>query len=362
MTTSADPKPGLSRVSSAFRHSYSSPETVSQPAELRAVSSILALRVGLTVTHSEIAWETLEPQVVVEAAARHRVVGLLLTSPAVALLPERATHALGTSARRQALLGMKQAEQTRRLVSAFSASRVRYLVMKGQAFSTVVYGDWLVRGVAADLDLLIMEDSVEAAHILLTGLGYSCGTDGLRRPPLRGWRGAYGRWLHYERSYSAPGQLNVDVHWRPVPGSAPWTKFESLWERREQIVLHGIELDTPGPAECIRIAAAQGIPDGWPTLRSAVDFLSAANRVDQPELDSLCSSDRLVAAARNLAPGILLEGNPNWASRLQPRRERWLRQWHHRHLTGSTPEAVARSLLGVLVPARQLMPRSPAED
>lgn len=322
-------------------------------AELVALSWLLADRLGLALAIPEPDWDTLAPRQVLREATRHRVVGLVVTAPRADLLPPNVREGLATAHRDATLRAMTQAADLRALLDHFADARIPVLMMKGQAFSAAVYGDWAVRGVSADADFLVPPQRLEAAHAVLTRLGYTSSLDHGRKPPLAGWVGRYNRWLHYERGYSAPNKLRIDLHWRPLPGSAPWTRFESMWERRTAIELHGRPVAMTGPADSLRIAAGQAEPDGWPTLRAACDVIGAAGLLSSDHLDSLVSSDRLVAAAIRHAPEIFRLGNPRWGEGPSARHDALWRQWVLRTRTDTISRAVTRSAFGMWLPARR---------
>ncbi len=318
---------------------------------------ILARRVGLTTIDAEPAWSALDAGGVVSVASRHRVIRLTLTAPEAARLPTAALRQLVARNRIQTLQAMSQAADLMVLLDAYTAAGIPLLLIKGQAFSSLVHGDWTARGVSADADFLIPPERIAEAHRVMLKLGYYCDHDEGHRAPLPGWRGRYNRWLHYERYYVAPGRLHVDVHWRPVPGSAPWTEFGALWDERMTVDLHGRTVQVPGPRSALRIAAGQGEPDGWPTLRSACDVVAAMSLVGSLELSELVASDRLVSVATRRAPEVLLHGNPDWwIPSWSPKAEHLRREWHLRKRTDVIPRALARSVLGMWIPARRLMP------
>lgn len=326
-------------------------------AELLAISWVLARRQRLRPVTPEPEWAKLDSTRICAEARRHRSVGLILSAPDRGLLPSDALTTLALIYRQSTLNAMAQAADLQRILNRFEAARIPALLAKGQAFSSLVYGDWAVRGVSADADLLIPPKQIGNAHRVMLGLGYHCDHDEGHRAPLAGWRGRYNRWLHHERSYMATNRLRVDVHWRPVPGSAPWTHFDALWSERAELVLHGRTVQVPGPRTCLRLAAGQGEPDGWPTLRGACDVIAAEILLPTDEVRRLRARDPLVAAATTNAPQIILRGNPNW-SRTEPARKAgsWRREWLLRARTDNVVRAAARSALGNWLPARTFMP------
>lgn len=302
-------------------------------------------------------WSALNPQHLVHEAIRHRVVGLVLTAPGAANLPTPARDALIDTHRAATLRGMAQAADLLILLNSFAEAQVPLMLMKGQAFSTLVYGDWTVRGVSADADFLIPPGRLKDAHNVLVQLGYLSSLDRGRQPPLMGLVGRYNRWLHYERPYWAPDRLRIDLHWRPTPSSAAWSSFAWMWQGRTTINLHGRDIATPGHEDCLRVAAAQAEPDGWPTLRAACDVIGASRLLPTLALEELMVKDRLVAPAMRTAPKILRNGNPRWSQARSTQSRILWRQWVLRSRTDAAHRAAVRSVLGLWLPARRLTPR-----
>lgn len=323
-------------------------------AELDAISAVLADRFDLRYQGMP-RWDALNSAGLATMASRHRVAGLVLATPGAELLPSDALVTLARIHRMATMNSMRQAVDLVRLLEAFSSAATPVLLIKGQAFSEVAYGDWTIRGVAADADLLIPPSAIPRAHAILTEMGYHCAHDEGQTAPLSGLHGRYSRWVHYERSYLADGLLNVDLHWRPVPGSEPWTDFDRLWAGRRKVVVHNRTVDVPEPAACLRISAAQGIVDGWPTLRSATDVVACAQLMAPQELVALAEGDSLVAHGLARAAATICRGNPAWdQAQPWPTLRHWRRSWRLRSRTDPLPRALMRSALGLAAPARRL--------
>lgn len=325
--------------------------------EVVALSWILARRVGLPPLEAAPVWSALDGERFVSEAVRHRVVGLTSSAPDVELLPASVLRLLLARNRILTMRAMSQAASLVPLLDSYQAAGIPLLLLKGQPLSAALYGDWAARGVSADADFLIPPDRIAEAHHLMLGLGYDCEHDLGHKAPLTGLRGRYNRWLHYERRYMADDRLTVDLHWRPVPGSSRWTRFGALWAGRANVDLHGRTVIVPGNSDLLRVVAGQGVADGWPTLRAACDVLAAELLVQPNQFRDLRSDDRLVYRAAHRARTVLLKGNPTWLTPSARPRPRQLRQqWDLRNGTDALPRALARSVLGMWVPARRLMP------
>lgn len=325
---------------------------------LNFVSSLLADRVSVPgpLPVEAIDWQRVSTRSVVEVASAQRVSGLLLTAPAASLLPADLRAVLGARQRSAALRSMRQLADLARILPALTSSGVDTMVIKGLPLSAQLYGEWSIRGSSADIDLLIDPNDLTRADSILVAMGYVCHTDMGRATPLSGLRGRYNAWLHYERSYRHGTFSAIDLHWRPVPGSAPWTDFRIMWRDRLAVDIGGNQVAVPGAAAALRITCSQGESDGWPSLRAAVDALASAALVARPWPDTLASDSLVrdgVKHARQViaAPGVWLTGRTRSAPISLVRR-----QWSLRRRTDTLPRAAARSLLGKWLPVRRISP------
>lgn len=287
----------------------------------------------------------------------HRVGAMVMDSPLFAEMPEPLQARLEQRRSRAAFRCMRQMSEQADWLGRFDQWGIRCLAMKGSTFSTIAYGDWLARGVSADLDFVIAPDDLSAAHLRLLGRGYSCVSDRDRQAPLTGWRGRYNTFLHYERTYVRPGRSPIDLHWRLLPGGAKWNQFEALWQSRRCLTTPAGQADTLGSAHATIVAADQAVTDGWPDLRACADVVAMSRAADP---------DQFLQAARAYGP---LEGAVREASSrlwrfaqgedLRPSRAGWsanARQWRARRASGTWAGASGRAVLGRFLPARSLSP------
>lgn len=325
---------------------------------LNFVASVLADRVAMPgpLPVEAIDWQLVSTRSVVEVATAQRVSGLLLTAPAALHLPADLRAALGARQRSAALRSMRQLADLARILPALRGGGIDTMVIKGLPLSTRLYGEWSVRGTCADIDLLVNPKDLARADSILVAMGYLCHTDRGHATPLVGLRGRYNAWLHYERSYRHDTLSAIDLHWRPVPGSAPWTDFQAMWGDRVAVDLGGSEVSVPGAGATLRIACSQGESDGWPSLRAAVDALASVALVATPWPKTLASDSLVrdgVKHARQViaAPEEWLTGRKRSAPLSLVQRE-----WALRRRTDNLPRAAARSLLGKWLPVRRLSP------
>lgn len=299
-------------------------------------------------------------------AARHRVTSLVRLAPSFERLDAEVQEKITAAGRRQTLRTLERMSGGATVLEAITRSGTPVIVLKGTAFSEVLYGSWAARGVSADLDVLVPPESLTVVHRVLLELGYRSNADGDRQAPLWGWRGTYNRLLHYERSYSMDGRLPaVDVHWRITAGRAPWTSFDSVNAGRRTVQLPIGTVETLGHWHALAVAADQGEIDSWPDLRTCIDFLAAWE--GRPSASSLAASSPTLRRLRRLRAKALsriatpLEGSGAAAWEAPSGAAALAQLWRSRRASDTAVTAAVRGALGSLLPARKLMPSQSPE-
>lgn len=133
------------------------------------------------------------------------------------------------------------------LALAFANAGVPALAIKGPSVGAWLYGDPALREYC-DFDFVVPEARARTVHALLTDLGYHCVEDPFRSPPL------YGGASLRSATYTGPKGMNVDLRFDPlrILWKSRGTRaelFNRWWERRLQIDVNGVQLDTPGPED-----------------------------------------------------------------------------------------------------------------
>lgn len=296
-------------------------------------------------------WKSVGPELLA-LAKRHKVVSMLPSATSFGRLGEQVQASLVRERDRAVIRNMTNLSRTVATIEALRAAGVPAIVLKGQGFSQWAYGDWSDRGASVDVDLLVPDQKIATAHETLVATGFDCITDGPRRPPLYGWLGRYNRWLHYERTYRSPELGMVDLHWRLMPGSAPWTSFDAVAAGQVMIGAGGVTVPVPGPAHSVVIAADQAEADGWPDLRCCVDVVMAWRGCSGSDLGAAASMyprlDRVLEQAhqRIAAAGSALDDPEGHRSTS--------RLWRARVASGGVASAVSRAICGRFIPARRI--------
>lgn len=307
---------------------------------------------------ASVPWSKVTPSLSSLALA-HRVATLAHKSPAVNLAPEAAQRKLAAIAHRERLRGLWRQYVQSNVVSGLEQAGISTLVLKGQAFSALAYGDWSSRGGAADLDLLVAAHNLERAEATLQQLGFA--PKGERRVLQPGSRLArYALWLHYERGWYSSNWGSIDLHWRALPGGAEWNTGENL-------LRHGIDVDLPlgsvrtlCPTHALIVACSQGESENWSRLRRLADLAA---------IEQLCSQQDIAKASE--LSSLVLPSLRNQVDRwmelpLHPmlstsRVTRIANLWRMRTGSGSTRDAAVRSVLGAFAPSRKMGRRDQVE-
>jgi len=200
------------------------------------------------------------------AVRRHRLFPLLHAHGRELGLPGDVVGALDEwhqQARRGVLV---QAVDTVGAWQALTDAGISALAVKGLALAVLTTGRVDARG-AGDVDLLIPPDRVADAHGVLTARGMKLHEDGRIEPHMWAWRHV-NRW-GCALIYYGPG-AEVDLHWRLDLAPEDRTPFDSLWERREQVMVGGTQIPTLSRYDALRHSAAHR--EGWSSIRTLVDL------------------------------------------------------------------------------------------
>lgn len=328
-------------------------QVLANEADRLALLHLVATRVGYGAQfeRTRVPWHEVSSALPALARA-HGVATLAYESPAIHLVPEESQTGLAVIAQNEKLRGMWRLGITSRVISALEGVGIPTLVLKGQAFSVLAYGDWASRGGAADLDLLVAASHVSRTEAELRELGFS--PRGEKPLPQSGSRLArYALWLHYERAWFSPELGSIDLHWRALPGGASWNAGANLFKHAVDVDLPIGSVTTLGPINSLIVACSQGESENWSRLKRLAD-LAAVQRICSPK-------DIAIAAAQSSLVTPSLDNQfARWSQLpIEPMANRSKvalisNLWHMRAGSGSRVDAVTRSTLGALLPARRL--------
>ena len=149
---------------------------------------------------------------------------------------------------------------------ALESAGITAVPYKGPALAAFLYRDLALRQFS-DIDLLVRpRDAVKARRVLLD-LGYVP-----RRPMSERAAAAYAR-LHCDFTFTADGQLNVDLTWWIAPRY--WRLPEiprSSWDRLGRLSLGGVSVPWLAPRDLLFVLCIHGCKHKWDTLKWIVDI------------------------------------------------------------------------------------------
>jgi len=203
----------------------------------------------------------------VEAVRRHRVADLVASQADALGLPAEVAEpisALRLTGRRALMVQILEIE---RLHTLFTGAGLRCLVIKGPALAVQTAGDPFARG-SGDIDLVISPDDVVAALRLLEANGWRVRVGNEVEPGT--WA-----WGHVMRSFNALTfdglGSTVDLHWRLDPTLDALPTFAEVWERREEVDLGPVAVQTLAHRDLLAQTSLHTAKDYWRWLRSLVD-------------------------------------------------------------------------------------------
>lgn len=234
------------------------------------------------------------------SVSRHRLADLLDAHAGDLGLPAELADPLAELRASGRRLLMVQLLEIGTLQGLLAEAGVPALVIKGLPLAVQTTGDPAARG-PGDIDLLIPPDAVEKVHAILTAHGWSLRPDGVVSPDTWAWR-------HVLRHtcalpYLGPGS-HVDLHWRLDTTVDALPSFGELWERREQVDLGGVLVETLGRADLLAQSSFHAAKDRWRWLRSLVDVHRIAGMPETWHGQSLSRLELRTLAVTRAAVGL----------------------------------------------------------
>lgn len=313
------------------------------------VARRIGFPLGFDATH--VRWHELDATLV-DVLVRHHAVTLAAESPDLDRLPGDVRLAVARRSRHETLLGLRHSAVLQEVTTNLRNANVDFLTIKGHAFSAAVYGNWASRGASADLDLLVSPRGVRVAEMALSEMGFEPRLDEAMAPPTTKL-GRYSLWLHYERGYVSSKYGNIDLHWRPMPGDAPWNSFDRCYLTRRTVELPGGDADTLDPVMTLIVASSQGESESWRGLRRLADLWVswlAASPVERTKARAQSAMVTRSLERLSVRWATLNSGLAEPATSL----EQNLGLWRMRTGSGSWVGAAVRAPLGKWLPARRI--------
>lgn len=243
---------------------------------------------------------------------------------------------LSRSAADIAAANLRIALECRDLARQFDQAGVPLLFVKGLTLGVLAYGESTSK-TGVDIDLLIGEDRLDDAAVLLAERGYR--PVGVGTTALRAW--------HRPQKESAwtrsDAPFQVDLHTRLADHRRLIPRLDVDAPRQMVSIAKSIALPTLADAELFAYLAVHGASSAWFRLKWITDFAAFAARFTPARLERLYDQSQELAAGRAPAQALLLadqvygtlEQVPALADKL--RRDpvnRWLAQAAMRQLAG----------------------------
>jgi hypothetical protein len=268
--TTVDAAPAESEQASAPRSDREKPDAFAV-----VVNALRGNRAetGALFISSKIDWES-----VAEVANRHRVVPQLLAALHTTPAGEQASRILQAKALR---IAQRNLDLTRELLSVLAELRARGVTAvpyKGPALAQQLFGSIALRQMS-DVDILVLPRDAAAASDALLSTGYR-----IEPPAGRVPRGAYMRHAS-EYSFRKPGaDVDVELHWRVLPPSFPFTvDLAGMFARTRDVDLCGSSVAVFAPEDLLVLLSLHGLKHLFFQLRWICDIAQLLKQgVDWP--------------------------------------------------------------------------------
>lgn len=232
----------------------------------------------------------------------HGVEGLAWAALADVDLPDRVSAALSADAKAIAAQNLRTAAESSALRSAFEASGIELLFIKGLTLSRLAYGDAFIK-MSSDIDVLVDSRDIEkAAEILLQlGLRPLVPAEASVRDIVR-WHSASkeSAWIRRDS-----GQI-VELHSRLVDNQRLIPGIGMSSPRQEVEIGAGRTLPTLVTDELLAYLFVHGACSAWYRLKWICDVSALLSGMSAEEIERLYRSARFRTAGRAAAQALLL--------------------------------------------------------
>lgn len=186
--------------------------------------------------------------------------------------PDDVVAALRDYAQRRAVDVLFLTSEMARIARAFTEAGVPFLTFKGPSLAEAYGGT--ARRPFVDNDLLIAPGDYQAAHGVLSGIGFGKKEDRSHLQQL-GYLRIYGEDT-FTRTVG-PLLSAVDLHTRLVPVGYPYHgPFDALYSRSRTLSLTGVDVPTFSWGDLFLALAVNALKDQWNRLRLATDLAETA--------------------------------------------------------------------------------------
>lgn len=213
-----------------------------------------------------------------------------------------------------------------RVLAALEAAKVCATPYKGPVLAAQAYGDIALRQFA-DLDIIVPETQIRAAHSALLSLGFHSAEGGSGTPNVSRW--IPGQYAYWSEAPARHIELHTEATLRYVPRRLD---LEPMLARRESVSLAGAQVLTFSPEDALVLLSVHGSKHFWDRLGWIADIAAlgrSARGIDwELGLDRArrLGAERMVLLGASLAHDLLEMPLPEQVTRELGRNgvTRWL--------------------------------------
>ena len=234
-----------------------------------------------------------------------------LSKQSAALVPEKAMQTLRAGSRETAQRGMILASRLQGISDHLHARNIDHILYKGPLFAEVYYGNCALR-VFHDLDVIVPPAKIVITRNALAEIGF------VDRYGLNDAQQAAAFRFGSQQLFTAPGGLDLDLHWRIIPKSiSPSLDMEPIWKRVTMASFFGRDVPTLCPEDMLVALCLHAGQHEWARLSTMCDIGQLL--LHHPALDweivrsHMCDSN----TSRMVNVSLLLAGQ-HWPIQIPP--------------------------------------------
>jgi len=213
-------------------------------------------------------------------AAGHGLEPLLfhhLSEQPAALVPEKVMQTLRAGSRETAQRGMILASRLQGISDHLDARTIEHILYKGPLFAEVYYGNCALR-VFHDLDVIVPPEKIVLTRNALAEIGF------VDKYGLDETQQAASFRFGSQHLFTAPGGLDLDLHWRIIPNSISRSlDTAGIWKRVTRAAFFGREVPTLCPEDMMVVLCLHAGQHEWARLSTLCDLGQLL--LKHPEMD-----------------------------------------------------------------------------
>jgi hypothetical protein len=239
----------------------------------------------------------------VKVAARHRVQALCWhgLEPIHDLIPSDIADDLRLKAAGIVESNLRIAAESARLLALFNSAGLPLLFLKGLSLDALAYRSPFLK-MGWDIDLLIAQERLQEAALLLRTAGYASTTPKSDGVELQQWhnRRKESVWRH------ATNGIHLDLHTRLADHPALLSKVGIDSPTQIVTIAKGIELPTLARDELVAYLTVHGASSAWFRLKWITDLAALLHGERANEIERLYECSQQLGAGRAAGQALLL--------------------------------------------------------